>query len=84
MHDPLHPRGASMNEDDRANAERFLSELDERGRRVLSLRFALDGQPQPRTLKEVAELLGCSEEAVREEEAAAMATVRARMRGADG
>ena len=72
-----------MNEPERAAAERLLSELDERSRQILTLRFALDGSPKPRTLREVGELLGCSEEVVRQEESAAMAMLRARMSEGD-
>ncbi|HUR50483.1 MAG TPA: sigma factor-like helix-turn-helix DNA-binding protein [Acidimicrobiales bacterium] len=72
-----------MNEQERARAAELLSHLDERARQIVSLRFALDGSAEPRTLKEVADLLGCSEGAVREEEAAAFATIRRRMTEAD-
>ena len=72
---------SSMNEAERAKAEALLAGLDERDRQILTLRYALDGHPQPRTLKEVADLLGSTEEIVRRDEAAAMATLRARMRG---
>ena len=67
-----------MSDQERAPAERLLGELDEQGRKILSLRYGLDHRP-PRSLREVAELLGCSEEVVREEEGAAMARLRARL-----
>ena len=72
---------SSMSEAERAKAEALLAGLHERDRQILTLRYALDGHPQPRSLTEVAGLLGCSEEAVRQDEAAAMAALRARMRG---
>ena len=72
-----------MNEAERTAAAEILSQLDERSRQIVSLRFALDGSPQPRTLKEVAALLGCSEEGLREEESAILATVRHQMNQGD-
>jgi DNA-directed RNA polymerase sigma subunit (sigma70/sigma32) len=68
-----------MNERERAVAAQYLSHLDERGRRILCLRFALGGEAEPKTLAEVADLLGCTADAVRDEEAAAFATIRRRI-----
>ena len=48
-----------------------LDELDEKEKRVLGLRFGLDGE-EPRTLKEIGEMMGLSRERIRQIEAQAL------------
>jgi len=48
-----------------------LAELDDKERRVVSLRFGLDGD-EPRTLKEIGEMMGLSRERIRQIEAQAL------------
>src|SRR5712691_8683296 len=48
-----------------------LAELDDKERRVVSLRFGLDGD-DPRTLKEIVEMMGLSRERIRQIEAQAL------------
>lgn len=48
-----------------------LDDLDEKERRVLNLRFGLDGD-DPRTLKEIGEMMGLSRERIRQIEAQAL------------
>jgi len=55
----------------RAHVRGALDELDEKEKRVLSLRFGLDGD-DPRTLKEIGEMLGLSRERIRQIEAQAL------------
>ena len=70
-----------MDDDERAAAASMLEHLDERSRRILTLRFGLDGGATARTLKEVAGLVGCSEQEVRQQESAALLTIRRHLRG---
>lgn len=54
-----------------------LDTLSSRAQEVLYYRFGLDGKPGGRTLKEVAELIGCSKERVRQVEKKALQTLKA-------
>ncbi|WP_088362439.1 sigma-70 family RNA polymerase sigma factor [Bacillus cereus] len=54
-----------------------LDTLSSRAQEVLYYRFGLDGKPEGRTLKEVAELIGCSKERVRQVEKKALQTLKA-------
>jgi RNA polymerase sigma factor (sigma-70 family) len=58
-----------------AEVEKILSVLDERERRILSLRFGLD-RGEPRTPDEVGELVHLSRERVRQIEARALSRLR--------
>ena len=58
-----------------AEVEKLLSVLDERERRILSLRFGLD-RGEPRTPDEVGELVHLSRERVRQIEARALSRLR--------
>ena len=58
-----------------AEVERLLLGLDERERRIISLRFGLD-RGEPRTLKEVATHFGLTRERIRQIEAGAMSKLR--------
>ena len=63
---------------DRAEARRLLSLLGARDAKLLTLRFGLDGG-SPRTLAEVAELLGVTPERVRQREVAATRRLAAKV-----
>jgi RNA polymerase primary sigma factor len=65
----------------RLEVRRALSRLPERERRVLELRFGLDGDPQP--LEAIGKELGISRERVRQVEAAAMARLAELLGGVD-
>lgn len=55
----------------------LLAKLDERERRILELRFGLDGyQGPPRTFKEIGEIIGLTRERVRQLEKKALETLR--------
>ena len=70
-----------MNEHERAVAARLLAYVDDGDREILTLRYSLDGHAEPRSLGEVAEILGCSEEVVRQREIAAMGKIRVQLSG---
>jgi RNA polymerase primary sigma factor len=55
----------------RRHVQQALGELDEKEERVLRLRFGLDGQ-DPKTLKEIGEMLNLSRERIRQIEAQAL------------
>lgn len=61
-----------------AAAMRSLNRLEEREASVLRMRFGLDGV-EPRTLREIGEVLGYTRERVRQIEAAALAKLRAQV-----
>lgn len=70
-----------MDDEERSAAASLLEHLDDRARRIVSLRFGLDSDGDPRSLQEVAALVGCSEQDVRAEETAALMAIRRRLHG---
>ena len=62
--------------------ERMLASLDERERRILTLRYGLD-RGEPRTPEEVGQLVDLTRERVRQIEAAALARLRHPSAGVD-
>ena len=64
-----------MNERKRAIFD-ALETLSEKAQNVLILRYGLDGKSEGRTLKEVATIIGCSKERVRQLERRALETLR--------
>ena len=59
-----------------ARVHHALSELDDREREVIELRFGLDRDGEPRTLQEVGDMLGLTRERIRQIEAKAKEKVR--------
>jgi RNA polymerase primary sigma factor len=75
------PAGDAVDSVRRLEVRRALAELPERERRVLELRFGLDGDPQ--TLEAIGKELGVTRERVRQLETDALARLEAELGGAD-
>jgi RNA polymerase primary sigma factor len=75
------PAGDAVDSVRRLEVRRALAELPERERRVLELRFGLDGDPQ--TLEAIGKELGVTRERVRQLENDALARLEAELGGAD-
>ena len=69
------PHDAFVASEDQTNLKQSLDDLQERDRQVVALRYGLDDN-DPKTLGEVAELLGLSRERVRQIEERAIRTLR--------
>lgn len=72
------PEGALLEAERTARVREVLASLAERPRRILELRFGIDGPEH--TLREIADLLGVSRERVRQIEKRALADLRRRSR----
>jgi len=81
--DALDPVDAAVASDLPVQVERLLSCLDDRERRILVLRFGLDGNGEPRTLEDVASSFGLTRERIRQIEAKAMSKLRHPCAGTD-
>ena len=81
--DPLatDPEDQAVDSLRRLEVRRALSRLPERERRVLELRFGLDGEPQP--LETIGKELGISRERVRQVEGEAMAQLAEQLGGVE-
>lgn len=60
----------------RAQVDRFLSELDDRERTILELRYGLDSQERPQTLRQVGREIGVTKERIRQIETRALEKLR--------
>lgn len=69
------PAESAQHEDAVAQIEAALSDLDERERLILVMRFGLDGQ-EPRTLEEVGQEFGLTRERIRQMQNRALAKLR--------
>ena len=69
------PAETAQHEDAVSQVEQALSELDERERMILILRFGLDGQ-EPRTLEEVGQYFDLTRERIRQMQNRALAKLR--------
>ena len=65
------PMGLEREQNGKALLRRALQDLDKKEERVIRLRFGLDGQ-DPKTLKEIGEMLNLSRERIRQIEAQAL------------
>jgi RNA polymerase primary sigma factor len=75
------PAGEAVDSLRRLEVRRALARLPERERRVLELRFGVDGEPQP--LESIGKELGISRERVRQVESEALAQLAAELDPAD-
>ncbi len=69
------PHDVFLENENQASIQQSLDDLDERDRNIIIMRYGLDDQ-EPKTLGEVAEVLGLSRERVRQIEERAIRTLR--------
>ena len=76
--------GEVIGADTAVQIERLLSQLDERERRILMLRYGLDGGGEPRTLEDVSSHFDLTRERIRQIEVKAMCKLRHPSAATDG
>ena len=72
------PEQSLLDASNKPYVEAMLSQLDERKRRILELRFGLDGhEGPPRTFKQIGKIIGLTRERVRQLANEALAELKA-------